>query len=136
MIAENLAKIRKSTLLAQNDFALKLGISPRAYVNYERGERKPPYEVLVKLYEIFDVNLNWLIIGKGNMFNEKQPYASNEELEQKVVEVMKKYGVIERWVWQFHRKVLVLFLCRMFLKVRLKPLWVNFLSTLRTPFYT
>ena len=96
MIAENLVKIRKSTLLVQNDFALKLGISPRAYVNYERGERKLPYEVLNKLYEIFDVNLNWLITGKGNMFNKQQPHASNEELEQKVVEVMKKYGVIEK----------------------------------------
>jgi len=97
MIAENLVKVRKSTLLVQNDFALKLGISPRAYVNYERGERKPPYEVLISLYEIYDVNLNWLITGKGSMFNQQQPSTSNEELEQKVVEVMKKYGVIEKW---------------------------------------
>lgn len=95
MIAENLVKVRKSTLLVQSDFALKLGISPRAYVNYERGERKPPYEVLIQLYETLDVNLNWLITGKGEMFN-KQPSASNDELEQKVVEVMKKYGVIEK----------------------------------------
>lgn len=95
MIAENLVKIRKTTLLVQSDFALKLGISPRAYVNYERGDRKPPYEVLEKLYELCNVNLNWLITGKGSMFNKQQPSPSNEELEQKVVEVMKKYGVID-----------------------------------------
>lgn len=96
MIAENLVKVRKTTLLAQSDFALKLGISPRAYINYERGERKPPYEMLNQLYEIYNVNLNWLITGKGEMFNLKQPSVNNEELEQKVVEVMKKYGVIEK----------------------------------------
>lgn len=96
MIAENLAKVRKTTLLVQSDFALKLGISPRAYVNYERGERKPPYEVLNKLYEEYNVNLNWFLTGKGEMFNEQQPSTSNEELERKVVEVMKKYGVIEK----------------------------------------
>ncbi len=99
MIAENLIKIRKTMLLVQSDFALKLGVSPRAYVNYERGDRRPPYEVLEKLHELCNVNLNWLITGKGSMFNEQQPSTtsrSNEELEQKVVEVMKKYGVIEK----------------------------------------
>ena len=94
MIAENLSKLRKYLSLGQNEFALKLGITTRAYVNYERGERKPPYDILIKLSNDFNINLNWLIADNGEMFNTQQPSATDEELEQKVVEVMKKYGVI------------------------------------------
>lgn len=104
MIANNLQKLRKTLMLGQKEFAVKLGINPLTYVNYERGDRKPPYEMLIKLSNDFDVNLNWLINNKGEMFNAQQPSASDDELEQKVVEVMKKYGVIEKWVLQFLQK--------------------------------
>jgi len=94
MIAENLQKLRKALNFGQKEFAVKLDINPLTYANYERGERKPPYEMLIKLSDDFNVNLNWLINNKGKMFNTQQPSASDDELEQKVVEVMKKYGVI------------------------------------------
>ena len=93
MIAENLAKVRKTTLLVQSDFALKLGISPRAYVNYERGERKPPYEVLNKLYEEYNVNLNWFLTGKGEMFNAPQYEDVKDEILNEVNQVLVKYGI-------------------------------------------
>ena len=96
MISENLLKLRKNLSLSQEEFALKLSITPRAYVNYERGERKPPYELLIKLSDDFNVNLNWLINDKDEMFLHQQPSLNNDELEQKVVDVMKKYGVIEK----------------------------------------
>lgn len=98
MIAENLQKLRKALTFGRKEFAVKLGINPLTYANYERNERKPPYEMLIKLSDDYNVNLNWLINDKGEMFNKQQPSTSNDELEQKVVEVMKKYGVIEHGV--------------------------------------
>ena len=88
MIAENIVKLRKKLGLTQDEFALKLGITTRAYVNYERGERKPPYELLIKLSNDFNVNLNWLINDKGDMFNETAQ--QNEQLEKLVAQIVDK----------------------------------------------
>ena len=96
MIAENLQKLRKTLILGQKDFAVKLGINPLTYANYERGERKPPYEMLIKLSDDFDVNLNWLINDKGEMFNTKETQFENskEEMKQIVLDVLKEKGII------------------------------------------
>ena len=96
MFSENLQKLRKNLQLSQNDFALKLGMNPRAYVNYERGERKPPFELLIDLSNDFNVNLNWLINDKGNMFNQPELGDIENGLELQVVEIMRKYGVVEK----------------------------------------
>ena len=79
MLAENLAKLRKHFNLAQNEFAEKLDISARAYVNYERGERKPPCELLIKLLRNYNVNLNWIIANEGEMFLDEQEFATQYE---------------------------------------------------------
>lgn len=88
MIAENLQKLRKTLTFGQKEFAVKLGINPLTYANYERNERKPPYEMLIKLSDDFDVNLNWLINDKGEMFNESAQ--QNEQLEKLVAQIVDK----------------------------------------------
>lgn len=93
MIAENLFKLRKQLNFGQNEFSLKLGINPRAYINYERGERKPPYELLIKLSDEYNVNLNWLITNKGDMFNAPQYEDVKGEILKEVDEILVKYGV-------------------------------------------
>jgi transcriptional regulator with XRE-family HTH domain len=47
--------------------ACQLGLSLRAYANYERGERAIPVELLRGLYEQFAVDPVWLLTGDGNM---------------------------------------------------------------------
>lgn len=96
MYAENLKKIRKELGLSVAKFADKLEIPARTLTTYERKERTPSWKMFAQLYVKININLNWFVSGVGEMFNAKQPSASNEELEQKVVEVMKKYGVIEK----------------------------------------
>jgi transcriptional regulator with XRE-family HTH domain len=95
MIAENLQKLRKNLSLKQDEFALKLGISPRAYVNYERGERKPPYEMLIKLSDDFNVNLNWLINDKGDMYNAPKFEQAQGELALEIRKVLREEGLIK-----------------------------------------
>lgn len=93
MVSKNLSKLRKELALSQNEFALKLGIVPRAYINYERGERKPPYELLIKLSNDFNVNLNWLINNKGTMFNGLQFEDVKDDILKEVDSILVKYGV-------------------------------------------
>ena len=64
-IGERLASLRDRLRLSQTDFAERLGISARAYQNYERGEREVPAAVITLLYEVFRVDPLWLLIGPG-----------------------------------------------------------------------
>lgn len=98
MYQERIKEIRTKLNLSVAKLADKIGIPARTITGYERGERTPSIEFLANLSTILNVNANWFITGNGEMFNKKEPSVDNEELEQKVVEVMKKYGVIEKWV--------------------------------------
>ena len=89
-------KIRKELSLTQEAIAKVLDIAYRTYTAYERDENNPPYYMLDLLCKKYNVNLNWFISDKGNKFIENKPIVTNNELEQQVVEVMKKYGVIEK----------------------------------------
>ena len=96
MYLERIKEIRTKLNLSVAKLADKIGIPARTITGYERGERTPSIEFLANLSTILNVNANWFITGNGEMFNKKEPSVDNEELEQKVVEVMKKYGVIEK----------------------------------------
>ncbi len=67
---ENLNKLLKELRaqrgLTQKDVAELLHISRPTYTRYETGERKPDYETLRKLSEIFNVSTDYLI-GVNNI---------------------------------------------------------------------
>ncbi len=92
MVSGNLLQIREYLKLTQNEFALKLGITTRSYINYERGERKLPFELLEKLCNDYNVNLNWLIAGKGEMFIPPKFEDAKEEVLSQVNALLEKYG--------------------------------------------
>jgi transcriptional regulator with XRE-family HTH domain len=58
-----LASVRAAMGLSQNAFAAGLSLSPRAYANYERGEREAPVAVLRTLFERYDIDPAWLLVG-------------------------------------------------------------------------
>lgn len=68
MLSENIRKLRKYLNLTVEEFAQKLDIPPRTLGGYERRERTPSIELAVLLNEKFNVNINWLISSKGDMF--------------------------------------------------------------------
>jgi len=64
-IIDRLYSIRKSTKLTQKHFSDKVGVSQRAYANYERGDRELPLSLVVKLHDLYSINPDWLITGNG-----------------------------------------------------------------------
>ena len=62
---ERLEAVRKSTGLSQAAFGEQLGLSDRAYKNYELGIRDLPLRVALDISKQFTVNLNWLLTGEG-----------------------------------------------------------------------
>ena len=95
---KRLKKIRQALGLSGEDFGKRIGVSKQYVSNLEADRNILNNEKLVSLSIDFNVNLNYLIAGKGEMFNNQQPPVKNNELEQEVVAIMKKYGVIDKCI--------------------------------------
>ncbi|MDG3132744.1 helix-turn-helix domain-containing protein [Streptococcus suis] len=72
--SERLKDLRKQAGLTQVDVAGKLGISQQAYASWERGAKKPTQENLVKIAQILNVSVDYLV-GNSDVEN------TNKELE-------------------------------------------------------
>lgn len=59
--SERLKTLRKEARLTQVDVAEKLGISQPAYASWERGVKKPTQENLVKLAQVLNVSVDYLV---------------------------------------------------------------------------
>jgi len=82
MIGKRLQNVRKKLQLSQEDISTQIGISYRAYSSYEREDRKPSIDFLELLVTKFNINLNFLIAGVGEMFIKKEPAGFREEIKQ------------------------------------------------------
>lgn len=58
---EKLKEMRKMCGLTQQKVAEKLGISQPSYIRYENGTAEPTLENLVKLADLFDVSVDYLL---------------------------------------------------------------------------
>ncbi len=65
-IAERIKFIRGS--LTQVVFCKKLDIFRNTLQNWEADKYLPDFESIVKLHQIFKVNINWLISGEGKPY--------------------------------------------------------------------
>ena len=61
---ERLKSERKSHDFTQKFVADNIGVSLRAYQQYEQGKFEPNIERLVKLAELFDTTIDYLCRGK------------------------------------------------------------------------
>jgi len=80
MYGQNLRKLRKLEGWTQEQAANKLGVSKQTYSHYENEKRKPGLDMILKLGEIYDVNIQ-------NIFNE------DEYDSQKIKDVTETYDI-------------------------------------------
>ncbi len=101
-VAERLREFRAAVGLTQREVASLCGLGKRTIIYWEMGEREIKCTKLVPLSEEYDLDFNWLILGKGNMFNDVtdpavvQPDERAEELEE--VSVPNVEPVDQQWV--------------------------------------
>lgn len=67
-LKERFKSIRKSFGLSQIEFSKLIGVRQASWSEYERGSKKPSFDVLVTLTEKLKVNTVWLLSGSGSMF--------------------------------------------------------------------
>lgn len=61
MLNERLKTIRKQHCMTQEEIAIALGVDRTTYTFYETGKTKPSYVALVKLANIFNVSVDYLL---------------------------------------------------------------------------
>ncbi|MDB2160464.1 helix-turn-helix transcriptional regulator [Clostridium butyricum] len=89
MLSNNLKLLRMNKGLTQKELAEKSGITRESIGNYERGDRTPPTDVLIKIAAALEININDLLYSTNEeklaKVNEMQSifkaFASNEPIE-------------------------------------------------------
>ena len=66
-IVSRLKQVRQSIHLGSGDFARGAGIDPRNYSSIETGKRTVGERVLRDICDAYDINMNWLLTGEGEM---------------------------------------------------------------------
>lgn len=79
-------QLREEFNFSQNDLAQKIGGAPSSIAMYEKGERKPSLEVLVKLSEIFNCSIDYILCKSDvrkpdNQIKEEFTFAYHKEAE-------------------------------------------------------
>lgn len=61
ILAKRLKQCRKEKGMTQNQVAIYCDITEKTYQNYELRTREPKLEILIKIAELFDVSLDYLV---------------------------------------------------------------------------
>lgn len=96
--SDKIKEIRKVSGLSVPKLAERINIPARTIVSYETG-RTPSLDFLTQLCNEMNVNANWFISGKGEMFiNEQNKIDLNKidktEFKKMFMECMKETGFI------------------------------------------
>lgn len=58
--------------LNANQIASKLGLTHSSFSDWKRGKSKPSVDAIIKLAEYFNVSTDYILIGKGTLFADKE----------------------------------------------------------------
>lgn len=92
MIAQNLATIRKKINPNAAAFSKEADIPYTTFIKYERGERKPSFELLEYLAEVYNVNLNYIFSGRGSMFIKPDDNTGERQNDTTIQERVSHFG--------------------------------------------
>lgn len=86
-LSDNLKQYRDSFGFTQQDLADRINISRQAYSNYETGKRAPDLDLLIKLYSVYDITLDQLILqpfsGRDLIREARTPYHINRRSDNR-----------------------------------------------------
>ena len=66
---DRLVKARENLGFNQANFSEKIDLAAQSLARYEKNKVNPSMEFIAKLTDMFNINSNWLLTGKGEMFN-------------------------------------------------------------------
>ncbi|MCL1931670.1 MAG: helix-turn-helix domain-containing protein [Treponema sp.] len=82
---ERLALVRKTLKLTQREFAEKISVATGFIASMEIGDRRVNPRIMKLVSSIFNVNLQWLETGEGEMF-----YTDTEQEIEEIISLYKR----------------------------------------------
>ena len=82
---KRLALVRKTLKLTQREFAEKISVATGFIASMEIGDRKVNPRIMKLVSSIFNVNIQWLEKGEGEMF-----YIDTEKEIEEIISLYKK----------------------------------------------
>lgn len=79
MIGTRIAQEREKLHLTQAELASRVNVSQKSISKYERGDRRPTFETIAKMAELFEVSVDYLIGTESN--NKKNSHGANLYLD-------------------------------------------------------
>lgn len=96
---ERLKAVREDRDIKQNEAAEKVGIKNNTLSSYESGSRKPDYDTLIKLADLYGVSVEYLLRGKkeqsedsGSLF-----FFDTEGLSKEEIDDIKRHIEFVKW---------------------------------------
>ncbi len=79
---------RKSRKITINDLAERIGISKSTISDVERGHARPPVNFLLAMFNLYGLNVNWVLSGEGKMIlkREAASFSSGKETSTAVMD--------------------------------------------------
>lgn len=65
LLGKRIKDLRNKHKLTQTELAEKVGVTKSTVAAYENDSRQPSYEVLVKMSYVFNVSLDYIIMGRS-----------------------------------------------------------------------
>lgn len=106
-IAKRLKEVMEHKGLNIKTFAELLDIPYRTLQNYLLNERAPSAEVLIKVSDKLNVDLNWLMCGEGEIFRNSLHANNLTEKEQQLIECYRQMPRYTQVAFDISFKLLV-----------------------------
>ena len=87
---EKIKQLRQNLNLSQDEFGAIFNIQKQMVSSLEKNKLKLNNEKLELLCSKYNVNINWLLCSKGNMFNEPMEDTKEEEMKKWFNEMVKE----------------------------------------------
>jgi len=91
---ERLVKAREYLGFNQSKFSEKIDLAAQSLARYEKNKTKPSMDFVTKLTNMFNINSNWLLTGKGEIFlnDDKTSSSDNHGYEIEMLNVKAAAG--------------------------------------------
>lgn len=79
LLGNRLRNLREDADLTQKELAIKIGLTPKMISFYENDQRTPPADILIKLADIFNITVDYLLgrtstLNKSLLFGDRLLY--------------------------------------------------------------
>lgn len=88
--AKRLQELRENRFITRKDLAVALNITISALGMYERGQREPNIDMLIKIADYFNVSVDFLI-GRSFNQNESKEILNALNLKKKIDKLPQEY---------------------------------------------